>query len=124
LASVSPPAAVLVVDDELEIRNFMQSVLEDEGLAVLGATTGKAAAQVVAASPVSLVVLDWGLPDTQADALARVLRQSCGERLPILLVTADSRAASKAQTIRAFAYLNKPFNLDDFVSLVHSGLQL
>lgn len=120
--AVSNPI-VLVVDDELEIRDFMQNVLQDEGLHVLAARNGQTATELATKSAVSLVVLDWGLPDTQGDALAGLLRQARGEGLPILLVTADGRAAAKANSISAYGYLSKPFNLDQFLTLVEHGLQ-
>ena len=53
--------------------------------------------------------------------VADELRQRYGV-LPILAISADGRAAAKARRVGAFAYLRKPFELEELVALVKRGL--
>ena len=111
---------ILVVDDDHGIRQSLQWTLEDEGFTVDTAGDGSEAAARAAARPPALVILDYGLPATDGATVAKELRASCGAQLPILLITADGRAAEKAQRAGAHAYLHQPFDLDELVELVQS----
>ena len=70
----------------------------------------------------ALVVLDWGLPDLDSAVVARLLRADRNADVPILLVTADGQAQHKARQVNAFAYLHKPFEVEDLTRLVRSKL--
>ncbi|HLJ65823.1 MAG TPA: response regulator [Chloroflexota bacterium] len=113
---------VLVVDDDPDLRLAIQWALEDEGLEVVTAADGREALDVGTRSQPSLVVLDIGLPVLDGYAVAAGLRQTHGYAVPILVVTADGRAAEKAERVEAFDYLHKPFELDDLLSAVRRGL--
>ena len=69
-----------------------------------------------------MVVLDVGLPNADGAVVAARLRQVCGEELPILIMTADGRAAEKAQRAGTYAYLHKPFHDEALVAAVQRGL--
>jgi DNA-binding response OmpR family regulator len=112
------PAPVLVVDDDAELRQSLRWTLEDEGLVVETAADGGEAVAHASRRPPALVVLDYGLPDGSGEAVAARLRARCGEALPILVVTADGNAPAKAARAGAFAYLHKPFDLEQLVALV------
>jgi len=116
----APP--VLVVDDDPKVREVAVWALEDEGFAVEQAAGRREAAERARRRPPALVVLDMGLPPDDGGTVAADLRAACGEHLPILVITADGRASEKARRVGAFAYLHKPFDLDQLVRLVRSGL--
>ena len=120
-------SAVLVVDDDPRILQTIRWALEDEGLAVTEASDARQALATVDAARPGMVVLDYGLPDQNGGVLAAALRSrlSQPERPAplILLITADGRAAEKAQLAGAFAYLHKPFDVDELVRLVREGLE-
>lgn len=111
---------ILVVDDEPQILHVVRSVLEDEGFAVRTAASGEQALGY-GARP-RLVVLDWMLPGQNGADVAKLLRAQHGQDLPILIITADGRAAEKAHSVDAVGYVRKPFNLDELVSAVRQGL--
>lgn len=115
-------APILVVEDSEAMRAVILWALEDEGLPVLGVVNGSDALAQARRQRPSLVVLDMGLPDMDGVAVADALRASYGRELPILVVTADGRAAQKAQRVGAFAWLHKPFEVDNLVSRVHRAL--
>ncbi len=120
--SAADSGYVLVVDDDDQIRSFVIALLEDEGFSVASAANGEdAVAQAVALRP-ALVVLDIMLPDMNGDEVAQQLRARYGPDVPILVISADSRAEEKAGRAGAFAYLHKPFDLEHLLRLVRQGL--
>lgn len=121
-AGSAPGIAVLIVEDNPQLRQSLQWALEDEGLAVEVAADGQQALERAARAAPAVVVMDYGLPDRSGDDVAAALRQQCGAQLPILLVTGDGQAHQKATRTGAFAYLHKPFDMDRLVVLVHGSL--
>jgi DNA-binding response OmpR family regulator len=117
-----PPASILVIDDDPNIRLTIQWALEEAGFVVDTAADGTEALEQGPWVRPALVVLDLRLPGVDGMNVAAQLRADHGEALPILLVTADDRAAAVARRIGAYAYLGKPFDLDDLVDTVRRGL--
>src|SRR3712207_2785624 len=97
-------------------------ILEDEGFDVGTAMDGAQALRLAAERPPGVVVLDMSLPDVTGEALARQLRATW-PGLPVLVITADGRAAEKAARIGAYAYLHKPFDIGELVALVRRGFE-
>ncbi len=115
--------SILVVDDDPAIRQIVSEVLMEEGFAVTTAADGLQAIRRSADQPPALVILDMTLPLMNGYEVAAALRAAHGRALPILTITADGGAAAKAQRVGAFAYLRKPFDLDDLVAAVQRCLQ-
>ena len=115
-------ARILIVEDDRELRRIMRDVLEDEGYLVETAPDGRQAVARAAERRPELVVLDMSLPELNGDGVASRLREQYPDPPPILLVTADGSAAGKARQVGAFAYLSKPLELEEFVSVVRRGL--
>ena len=113
---------ILVVDDDPQVRRWIQDVLESEGLEVESAAEGRRALELAARRPPALVVLDITLPGPSGADVSAGLRATLGSQLPILVITADGRAAEKAVQARAFAYLRKPFTMDELLAAVRRGL--
>jgi CheY-like chemotaxis protein len=113
---------ILVVDDDPQMRQLIQSALEDEGLPVATAVDGRQALRRAAQARPALVVLDISIPRVASSEVATQLRATYGQGLPILVVTADGYAADKARQVGAYAYLKKPFELDALIAAVEQGL--
>ena len=114
---------VLVVDDDPDVRQVVRWALEDAGFNVLTASDGPTAFAQAQLRPPGVVVLDHGLPSTDGTRVAAGLRQICGEHLPILIVTADGRAAEKARRAGAYAFIHKPFDDAVLVAAVRRGFE-
>jgi DNA-binding response OmpR family regulator len=102
-------ATVLVVEDELKIRELLRSYLEREGWSVL--TTGSGAeALTMAAGAVDLIVLDLGLPDVPGETAAAEIRRSSAT--PILMLTARTAEDDRIRGLELGAddYVTKPFS--------------
>lgn len=115
--------SVLVVDDDPSVRTLIVRVLEEDGLSVIHAQDGREALQQARMQTPALVVLDLLLPHLNGDKVASALRSSSDSAdTPILLISVDRALQQKAAQLGAYAYLEKPFELDDLLAAVRSGL--
>jgi len=114
--------AILVVDDDPEIRDVVRWLLEDEGWRVETASDGRDALERATQVRPALIVLDMGLPIMSGEEVAMRLRVYYQVPPPIVVVSADGRAGEKAARIGAAAYLHKPFDVDELARLVRRTL--
>ncbi|MDQ2883454.1 MAG: response regulator transcription factor [Actinomycetota bacterium] len=112
---------ILVVDDEIKIRQLVRAYLEREGYTVVEAGTGAAALERAAA--VDLMILDLGLPDRAGHDVARQLRRSVD--VPIIMLTARAGEAERIAGLRLGAddYVTKPFSPGELVARVAAVLR-
>jgi DNA-binding response OmpR family regulator len=113
---------ILVVDDDARVRQTIQWTLEDAGFLVETAGDGRGALMLAARRRPALMVLDLTLPDTTGELVAAQMQALYPDPIPLLVITADGHAAEKARRVDAFAYLHKPFDIDDLVSAVRQGV--
>ncbi|MCR6631851.1 MAG: response regulator transcription factor [Magnetospirillum sp.] len=107
---------VLVVEDEPQLSLRLEQALEAAGFAVDVAYDGEEAWFLGDTEPYDAVVLDLGLPRLDGVSVLRRWREG-GRGFPVLVLTARSRWAEKAQAFDAGAddYLTKPFEMDEVV---------
>jgi PAS domain S-box-containing protein len=119
------PPKVIVVEDEVEIRDFTSFVLEREGYEVVCLATGKEALAEVGPD-CSLVILDIALEDADGVEVAKSLKGAKATRnVPILVMTAMSGDEVRQVSLAAGAdgYLVKPFGVDEFLRQVRLHLK-
>ena len=111
-----PP--VLVVEDDQDTRELLQTVLEEADVAVALVATGEAATVWLAQQRPALLLLDALLPDARGQDIAQAARQRYGLALPILVVSGAPHAwtASMANVVA----LPKPFDRSDLLWLVQA----
>lgn len=114
---------VLVVDDDQGIREFVRTVLADEGYEVAEATDGQQALERCEGVQPDVILLDMRMPVMDGREFARTYRQRPGPHAPIVVVTAALDVAKDAKEVGANGFLGKPFQLDDLLRLVeqHAG---
>lgn len=116
-------AAVLVVDDEPDVRLVTRVILEAVGHDVREAESGEAALEALGAGDVpDVLLLDVRMPGIDGWEVLRRLRGQPGHLcdLPVVVFTADISVAEQAPVElreREF-FLGKPFDPDDLVELV------
>ena len=115
---------VLVVDDDPDVREAVETALELEGHTVTTATDGLAALKRLGQAEFDAVVLDVLMPNLDGFEVCRRLRAS-GNRTPVLIMTARD---SEEDTIRgldlgADDYLVKPFGLGELLARVRALLR-
>jgi two-component system, OmpR family, KDP operon response regulator KdpE len=118
-----PPARVLVIDDEPQIRKFLEISLRAQGYAVELADSGQAGLAALAVRGADLVVLDMGLPDRDGLAVLQDLRQ--WSQLPVIMLTVRSGEAEKVAALDAGAndYVTKPFGVQELMARVRALLR-
>ena len=121
METVTDIGPVLLIDDEPDTRYLISSVLEHEGYEVQMASDRAQAIQFVLRRRPALVLLDWRLPGDSGDQVAAAIRQHHPDT-SFVVVTADGRAAVKAEQIQARGHLQKPFQVDDLVGVVAEAL--
>lgn len=120
---------VLVVDDEVEIRNILRLVLEQRGYRVLEADRGEAALRILKEDVPDAIVLDAMLPgELHGFDIARQLKGS--ERyghIPIVIVSAVYRGWRFAEDLKASykvdAYVEKPFRVTDVIEALERAIE-
>lgn len=112
-----PSLAILVVDDEPDLRRYVRRSLERPGhpeTRVLEAGDGHQALQIMDGTRLDLVITDVVMPGMDGFHLVRAIRESYSpDRLPVLVMTGEGswrEAASEAARVGAQAILSKPFN--------------
>jgi DNA-binding response OmpR family regulator len=114
---------VLVVEDEVDVRNLMMLHLEREGYNATGVEDSEKALQLIqqSESHFDLLVLDWMLPGLSGLELCKRL----SGRVPILMVTAraDSSDIVLGLEMGADDYLTKPFQISVFNARVRAILR-
>lgn len=116
-------ASILVVDDELSMREFLKILLEKEGYRVTTATEGNAALELAQQHPFDLVISDIRMPGMSGLELLAKLKQLQTD-IGVIMITAfaspdDAVAAMKSG---AFDYITKPFNVDEIKTVVRAVL--
>ncbi len=117
------PARVLVIDDEPQIRRFLEISLRSQGYAVSLATTGQEGLDSLAMHGADLVVLDMGLPDRDGLAILRDLRE--WSRVPVIVLTVRSGESGKVEALDAGAndYVTKPFGVQELMARIRALLR-
>jgi CheY-like chemotaxis protein len=108
---------LLVVEDEVPIREVLCSILEDEGYRVVGVGDGRAALAALAAERFDLVLSDTMMPRLDGVGLARALAADPGLRtIPLVLMSA--LRSGPAREVPHAAFLSKPFDLYELLDTV------
>jgi DNA-binding NtrC family response regulator len=104
---------VLVIDDELGIRDYLATVIQRLGHETVTAATGAEGIEKLASTDCQLVIADIYLPDSPpAEEWIRQLAQAAGTRPVVLISGAPSQALRECATACGITtFLSKPFEL-------------
>ncbi len=116
-------ATVLLVEDELAVREALRFHLEHAGFTVLA--TGSALEAWDWLPGVDAVVLDWMLPDQPGLTWLKRLRESSFSSLPVLMLTARASEVDRVEGLDSGAddYLTKPFSSPELIARVRALLR-
>ena len=115
---------VLVVDDEPDARDFLATVLEDNGYATVLAKDGNEAISILEAGAPDLVTLDITMPEKSGVAVYRKLKESDElKSIPVIIVTGVSGEFEKFISTRRQVpppegYVSKPVDHEQFLKMV------
>jgi DNA-binding NtrC family response regulator len=117
-------ANILVVDDELGIRELLFEILNDEGHAVELAENATQARALRASQQPDLVLLDIWMPDTDGLTLLKEWAGAGQLTMPVIMMSGHATidTAVEATRIGALAFLEKPITLQKLLQAVEQGL--
>ena len=116
-------AHILVVDDDIAIRELIKEYLTENSFTVSVAETGADMDKVLSDEIVDLVILDLKLPDEDGLAIARRLRESLD--LPIIILTGRKEEVDRVMGLELGAddYVTKPFSNRELLARVRAVLR-
>ena len=120
----SRPSRVLVVEDDPSIADLMRIVLGDAGYEPVLAANGKRALEMVRLAPPDVLIMDLHLEgNTPIVATVHDIRAAAGRPLPVLVASASCRP-DLCDALGAYAFVAKPFDVDELVQAVWLGMSI
>lgn len=108
---------ILVVDDDVSVRESVCKVLQAEGYETITAADGAAALKQFVMHPIDLLLLDLGLPLKSGwDVFEYITRKN--PLLPIIVITGQSRQKRMAQAAGAGALMEKPLDVEELLRVI------
>ncbi len=109
---------VMVVDDELQVRNIARQMLESQGYTVLEAQSGEEAIEIASAQGKNLdiVILDLGMPGMGGEKCLEKLK-SIHPEIQVIVATgyATDEQAERVKSLGASSFLNKPYRMKNLL---------
>ena len=124
-ASNTPRAdKILILDDDVRIRDLLRRYLTQEGFEVILAEDSKALNRIMMRDAVDLIVLDLMMPGEDGLSICRRLR-AANDRTPIIMLTAKGEDVDRIVGLEVGAddYLSKPFNPRELLARIHAVLR-
>lgn len=117
-------ANILVVDDELGIRDLLCEILNDEGHTVEAAENAAQARAARLRERPDLVLLDIWMPDTDGVTLLKEWSATGALTMPVIMMSGHATidTAVEATRIGALAFLEKPITMQKLLKAVEQGL--
>lgn len=109
--------AVLVVEDDIDLREVIALALQRAGFRVVTVANGQQALDYVSKAMPALIVLDMTMPVMDGWEFNRRFREQYGEDTPILVLTAAEDARRRAEEIDLQHHLDKPFSVRELVRI-------
>ena len=117
-------AEILIVDDEIGVRELLTEVLQDEGHTVTLAANGAEARSLMLRPSVEVILLDIWMPDTDGITLLKEWMAS-GFKIPVIVMSGHATidTAVEATKIGAYDYLEKPITLSKLTSTIKNATE-
>jgi DNA-binding NtrC family response regulator len=118
-------ATILVVDDEVGIRELLSEILADEGHSVLTAENAARARDARARESIDLVLLDIWMPDTDGVTLLKEWASLGQLTMPVIMMSGHATIDTAVEATRfgALEFLEKPIAMARLLTAVRSGLE-
>lgn len=117
---------ILIVEDELPIREMIAYGLRRAGFEVREAADSRAARSLLADRRPDLLLVDWMLPDMSGLELTRLIKRETATRdLPVIMLTARATEGDKIAGLDGGAddYVTKPFSPRELLSRINAVLR-
>jgi urea transport system substrate-binding protein len=114
---VNSTGGILIVDDDPDLREFLQLMLTSMGFEVTSAANGQEALDILEGRHPDLILLDMKMPVMDGWEFSRAL-EAHDARPPIVVLTAAPDPAARAAEAHADGWLSKPFEYEDLEATV------
>lgn len=116
--STSSMTNILIIDDENQIRKFLDIALRAQGYKTLLAENGQKGLELLALQGADLVILDLGLPDLDGFEVLSELR--VWSNVPVIVLSVRSDELEKVKLLDAGAndYVTKPFSIQELMARI------
>lgn len=115
--------AILIIDDEVQIRRLLEITLSSNGYKILSAANGHEGISQAASHAPVLIILDLGLPDTDGFVVLKKLREWYQKPIIILSVRSSEDDIIKAHDNGANDYLTKPFRTGELLARIRVAIR-
>jgi len=117
------PPAVLIIDDEPQIRRFLRAGFDLEHFTVLEEETGEAGLRAATLRQPDLIVLDINLPDMDGESVLERIR--AWSTVPIIVLSVRAGDDDKVRLLEAGAddYVVKPFSMAELLARARTALR-
>jgi two-component system, NtrC family, response regulator PilR len=117
-------SAILVVDDELSMREFLEILLDKEGYAVSCAESGEYACSILDKETFDLVITDIRMDKVDGLGVLRKVKEVNPET-PVIMISAYSTAETAVEAMKegAYDYIPKPFEVQEFKKVVRDAIR-
>lgn len=114
---------ILIIEDEINIRNFVKTILETNGYKVLEAGNAGNGKIMCKSHVPDLIILDLGLPDIDGIDLIKEIREKMS--IPIIVLSARTNETDKVMALDCGAndYITKPFGTEELLARVRAVLR-
>jgi two-component system, NtrC family, response regulator AtoC len=120
-------AQVLIVDDEINLRESLAELVESEGFRASQAANGAEAVQMLRDGVTSpdVVFLDMRMPKLDGLNVLRLIQEEKLTDAPVVVISAfgDSSKMIEAMRLGAYDYITKPLDLDEIVATLHRAAE-
>jgi DNA-binding NtrC family response regulator len=116
--------SILVVDDELLIRDLLYDFFRDQGWDIAIAESGERALEILRSKKVDLVLTDLKMPNMDGLTLTSELRESYPD-IPVVIMTGYPSVDSAVSALRQKVadYIIKPFNINQLYKIVEEKIK-
>jgi len=115
--------SILVVDDELSMREFLKILLEKEGYEVSTAADAANAIDQIKSASFDLIISDIKMPGMGGLTLLEKIKE-IDSSLPVIMITAYASPENAVVAMKsgAFDYITKPFKVDEIIKIIKSAI--
>jgi two-component system, OmpR family, KDP operon response regulator KdpE len=118
-----PDPAIVLIEDEPQIRKFLRAILVSQGYRLFEAVTGADGLVEAATRQPEVVIVDLGLPDMDGLEVIRRLRE--WSSVPVIVLSARGQESDKVAALDTGAddYVSKPFGAGELLARVRVALR-
>ncbi|HOO47623.1 MAG TPA: response regulator, partial [Deltaproteobacteria bacterium] len=115
---------ILVVDDEIGIRESLQKILEKEGYSVVTASNGEEAFKIIRKGDIDILVTDIRMAGMDGVELLKVSK-SVSPFTEVIMITGYASVDTAVDSMKqgAYDYITKPFKKADILKAVHRAIE-